>query len=197
MISIKPSGILQRLWGVKVPVAEEFSKKFGSVGAFDAGDFFRRAFGYDAAAVLAAFGAEIEDPVGGFDDVGVVLDDDDGVAEVGEALQDVEEFLHVVEVEPRRRFVEDVKGAAGLAAGELAGELDALGFAAGKRGGGLAEAQVAEADVHQRAHPGLHQRDVLEERLEVADGARPRWSRCCWRRRSPPAARYFLSPSTS
>ena len=30
--------------------------------------------------------------------------------------------------------------------GEVRGELDALGFAAGERGGGLAEADVAEAD---------------------------------------------------
>jgi hypothetical protein len=32
------------------------------------------------------------------------------------------------------------------AVGEVGGELDALGFAAGERGGGLAEADVAEAD---------------------------------------------------
>ena len=38
---------------------------------------------------------------------------------------------------------------AGLAFGEFAGELDALGFAAGEGGGGLAEMDVAEADVDQ------------------------------------------------
>ena len=40
-------------------------------------------------------------------------------------------------------FVEDVECSAGVAFGEFEGELDALGFAAGEGGGGLAEADVA------------------------------------------------------
>jgi hypothetical protein len=36
--------------------------------------------GDDAAAIFAAFGTEVEDPVGVADDVEVVLNDDDGVA---------------------------------------------------------------------------------------------------------------------
>jgi len=35
----------------------------------------------------------------------------------------------------------------GAGGGEVAGELDALGLAAGERGGGLAEADVAQADL--------------------------------------------------
>ena len=41
-------------------------------------------------------------------------------------------------------FVEDVECSAGVAFGEFQGEFDALGFAAGEGGGGLAEADVAE-----------------------------------------------------
>ena len=40
-------------------------------------------------------------------------------------------------------FVEDVERSAGVAFGELQGKFDALGFAAGEGGGGLAEAYVA------------------------------------------------------
>ena len=40
-------------------------------------------------------------------------------------------------------FVEDVERSAGVAFGEFQGEFDALGFAAGEGGGGLAEADVA------------------------------------------------------
>lgn len=40
-------------------------------------------------------------------------------------------------------FVEDVECSAGVALGEFQGEFDALGFAAGEGGGGLAEADVA------------------------------------------------------
>ena len=38
---------------------------------------------------------------------------------------------------------------------QLGGELDALGFAAGEFGGGLAEAQVAEADLAQHVQRAL------------------------------------------
>jgi hypothetical protein len=63
------------------------------------GDLFGGALGDDAAPALAAFGAEVDDPVGVADDVEVVLDDDDGVAEVGEAVEDLEELADVIEVE--------------------------------------------------------------------------------------------------
>ena len=45
--------------------------------------------------------------VGCSDDVGVVLDDDDGVASVEEGAEGGEEFLDVVEVEAGGGFVED------------------------------------------------------------------------------------------
>ena len=125
------------------------AQKLASIRVGDGGDLFGGAFGDDAAAAFAAFGAEVDDPVGVADDVEVVLDDDDGVAEVGEAVQDFEQLADVVEVEAGGGLVEEIERAAGLALGELAGELHALGFAAGERGGGLAEVDVAEADVDQ------------------------------------------------
>ena len=72
------------------------------------------------------------------DDVEVVLDDQDGISQIGEAVQDVEEFFYVVEMQAGGGLVENIKCAAGLAFGKFLGELDALGFAAGERGGGLA-----------------------------------------------------------
>jgi hypothetical protein len=44
------------------------------------GDVFRWAPGDDFAAAIAAFGAEVDHPVGGLDHFEIVLDDDDGVA---------------------------------------------------------------------------------------------------------------------
>ena len=79
-----------------------------------------------------------------------MFDDEHGVAEIDEALQDVEEFSDVVEVQSSGGLVEDVKCAAGLAFRELAGELDALSFSAGKYGSELAERDVAEADFYKR-----------------------------------------------
>src|SRR6266852_3352518 len=60
-------------------------------------------------------------------------------------------------------LVEDVEGAAGLGLGKRAGELDALGFAAGERGGGLAELDVAEADFDEGGKFLLNLRNFVEQ----------------------------------
>src|ERR1700739_712787 len=65
-------------------------QKFACEGAGRIGDFGGASLAYDAAAIFSAFGAEVEDPVGVADHVEIVLDDDDGVAEVGEAMQALE-----------------------------------------------------------------------------------------------------------
>ena len=101
--------------------------------------------GDDATAVFAAFGAEVEDPVGIADDVEVVLDDDDGVAEIGETVKDFEELADVVEVKAGGGLVEQVESAAGLALGEFAGQLHALGLTAGESCCALAEVHIAQA----------------------------------------------------
>src|SRR5882762_2941595 len=132
--------------------AEDAGEGLPGVGLFCAGDEFGR-----------ALGAEVDDPVGLLDHVEVVLDDEHGVAEIDEALQDVEELSNVVEVEAGGGLVEDVERAAGLAFRKLAGELDALGFAAGKSGCGLAEGDVAETDFDQRGELLLNLRNIFEE----------------------------------
>ena len=63
------------------------------------------------AAEFAGAGAEVEEVVGGADDVGVVLDDEDGVAEVAEVLHDADELGGVAGVEADAGLVEDVEGA--------------------------------------------------------------------------------------
>ena len=61
---------------------------------FEFGDLFGGALGDDFSAVLAGLGADVEDPVGFGGDDHVVLDDDDGVAFIDEAVKDVDEALH-------------------------------------------------------------------------------------------------------
>ena len=82
------------------------------------------------AAGVATLGAEIDDPVGGLDDFEIVLDDEHRVAGLDQRMQHVEELSHIVEMQPRCRFVEDIEGAAGSAAGEFLRQLDALRLAA-------------------------------------------------------------------
>ena len=101
----------------------------------------------DVAAFASAFGTHVDNPVGHFDDVHVVLDDKDAVAAVDKLLEDVEEDPDVLEVEPCGGFVEDVEGVACFGASQFGGEFDALGFTAAEGGGLLSEGDVAEAYV--------------------------------------------------
>ena len=68
--------------------------------------------GDDAAAVRAALGAEVDEAVGGAHDVEVVLDDEHGVPAVGEAAERAQQDGDVLEVQARRRLVEDVEAGA-------------------------------------------------------------------------------------
>src|ERR1043166_7063076 len=154
---------------------QHFAKKSASVRVFVAGDGFRRAFRNDSSAALAAFGAEINEPIGFGDQVEVMFDHDDGMAGINEPLQNLDQAFHVRHVQSDWRFFEDEEvaflGAAEVArvlfqAGEKMGdELDALGFAAAEGGAGLAELQIAEAGIAQ----GLERTDNLLKAGEEFD----------------------------
>ncbi len=49
------------------------------------GDAIGRALGDDLTAVRSSLRPEVDDPIGGLDDIQVVLDHDDGVARLDEA----------------------------------------------------------------------------------------------------------------
>jgi hypothetical protein len=120
--------------------------------ALGLGDLLRRAFGDDLAALDAALRPQVEDPVGGLDDVEIMLDHDDGVALLDERVEDFEEFADVLEMQAGGGLVEDVQRVAGRAAREFLGELDALRLAARERRRLLADLDVAETDLDQHRH---------------------------------------------
>ncbi len=130
-----------------------------------------RALGDDHAALGAGAGAEIDDPVGGADDVEIVIDDDHarpGAREVGEGLV---EPRHLGRVEAGAGLVEDEeRAAARLAQG--ARELDPLRLAAGERGERLPEREVAEPELAERAEGADDARLAREEDQGLVDGHR-------------------------
>ena len=73
------------------------------------GDLFRRAASDDLSALITCFGTQINDPVCAFNDIEVMLDDEDGVARVHETLKDLEQHTDIVEVQARCWFVEQEK----------------------------------------------------------------------------------------
>src|SRR5277367_5011265 len=146
------------------------AQEFAGVRAGDGRDIFRCAFGDDLAAVFAAFRTKVDDPVGIAHDVEVVLDDDDGVAEIGEAVEHLEQPANVIEVEPCGRLVEQVEGAAGLALGEFAGQLHALRLPAREGRRGLPEMNVTEANIDEGLQLLANVRNVGEYRQRILDG---------------------------
>ena len=73
----------------------------------------------DLSTAAASLGSELDRPVGCFDEVLVVLDDNDGIALVDKGVKEVKEPVNVCEVEARCGFIEDVEGRAGAAADEF------------------------------------------------------------------------------
>ena len=115
-------------------------------------DFRRRALRDQMSAVHAGAGTQVDDVIGREDGLLVVLDDDDGVAEVAQLLQRGEQAAVVALVQADRGLIEDVHDA-GEPGAHLAGQPDALRFAARERLGAAIERQVIQAHVDEEAQP--------------------------------------------
>ena len=71
----------------------------------------------DLAASIATFRSEVNDPIGIFDHVEVVFDDEDGIARFDEAIEDVQQALNIGKVESRRGLIQDVQSSPGRTLG--------------------------------------------------------------------------------
>src|ERR1700722_2289130 len=149
---------------------ERTSENFSGVRLGIPCNLLGRAGGDDFAALIAAFRAEVDEPVGGFDHIEIVLNDDERRAGFEKLAECGEKFCDIVKVEAGCRLVEDVENFFVLGAREMRGELEALGFAAGKGGRGLTEAQIAEANLVEDAKLRNNFRHVGEECEGFADG---------------------------
>ena len=112
------------------------------VRLLDGRDMFWCAHRHDGPARVAAVGSEIDDPVGGLQDVEVVLDDEQGVAGQQEFPECREQLDDVVEMKTGGRLVEDVERALAALRPEMRGDLDPLRFTARQRRGRLTQPQL-------------------------------------------------------
>lgn len=85
----------------------------------------------DFAALVAAFGADVDDVVGSGDDVEVVFDDDDGASVVDHLVEQAQQLIGVLGVQPCGGFVEDDE--IGVS-NKFAGEFEPLALTAGEGG---------------------------------------------------------------
>ena len=123
-------------------------------------DFGEHALGEKLAAEFAGAGTEVEQVIGGAQDVSVVLDNNDGVAQVAQLFKDMDQARSVARVQADGGLVEHVERAH-EARTQRGGELNALRFAAGEGGGQAVEREVFEAHGIEEAQALA---DLIEDR---------------------------------
>ena len=117
-----------------------------------------RSLHHHLAAVDPGSGTHLHQVVGGADGVFVVLDDDDRVADVAQALQRGDHLHVVLRVQADARLVEHVEHPHQPRA-DLRGQTDPLRLAAGKRARATVEVQVVQSDAQEQLEPAA---DLLE-----------------------------------
>src|SRR5688572_21459951 len=139
------------LHGERAARAQRLRNVAAGVAGFDLSDFLRPAHCDQASTGLARFGSEIDDPVSRENYVDVVFNDYHCVAGIEEALQHGEQFPHFPTGQTCGRLIQDVHAVAALLAraDQLPSDLEPLRLAAGQRGCGLPQSQVAKPHLLQ------------------------------------------------
>ena len=75
----------------------------------------------DFSSPAATFRSQVNDPIGSFDHVKVMFDDEEGIARGPQFEEHFQQLGHVMEMQSGRRLIQNVKGPAGGLAAELGG----------------------------------------------------------------------------
>src|SRR5437870_3401557 len=118
---------------------------------------------------LAGAGTEINDAIRGWNGVWIMRDDEDGVSEIAEGLENINEPLRVARMEADSRLVEHVERTHKMRT-ERRGELNPLGFSAGERGSQTVESKVVEADFVEKLQTCTNFFENLVRDLQVPFG---------------------------
>ena len=106
----------------------------------------------DRAAEPAGAGPEVIQAVGRLQDFAIMLDHDDGVAEITQLLECRQQPAVVTRMQSDRRFIEHIQHA-GECPADLAGQANSLCLAAGQRRQCAGECQIVQSDIDQERQP--------------------------------------------
>ncbi len=126
-----------------------FLQVLASIGLGHAADHFGGALSHDLPAGIASLGSKVDDPVGNLDNIQVVFNNHHSVTSIHQPLQDIDQLVDIGGMQTDRRLVQDIDGLPGGTLGKFAGELYTLRFASGEGGCGLADPDIAQADILQ------------------------------------------------
>ena len=125
-------------------------------------NLLRRALGDDFAAVASGARSHVDDMIGLKDRLLVMLDHQDGVPQVPQALQGLQQATVVALMQADRRFIEDIEDP-DQRGPDLCRQADALAFTAGEGSGCPLKGQVVKTDIDQ-------ERQALANLLENPPG---------------------------
>ena len=108
--------------------------------------------GDDMPAVQAGAGADVDHVVRSANTVLIVLDDDDGVADLLETAEGFDQPCVVALMQADRRLIQHIAHT-DKARANLCGQPDALRLATAQRSGFAVEGEIAEADVEHKTQP--------------------------------------------
>ena len=111
-----------------------------------------RALRHDLPAARARAGAEIENVIRGANRVFIVLDHDDGIAQVAQPAQRADQPVVVALVQADARLIQHVKAARQPGA-NLRGEPDALRLAAAQGAALAIQREIAEPHLDEKREP--------------------------------------------
>ncbi len=114
-------------------------------------------------------GAHLDQVVGGTDGVFVVLDNDDRIADIAQALERGDHLDVILRVQADARFVEHVEHAH-QPRPDLRRKTNPLRFTAGKRARAAIEVQVVEADPQEQFQPRSNLFEYLAAGVRAAAG---------------------------
>ena len=124
------------------------------------GDLLRRSLGHNRPAPVSPLGPEVYQIVGVFNDLKIMLDNQDRMAAFDQLLKGVQQLLDIGKMQPGGRLIKDeqralVSGVFGALLGNMRGQLQALSLATGQRGQGLTQTHILQPDRGQRRQPAL------------------------------------------
>ena len=105
----------RQLWCQRVPLVplQDFSQILTGSRRFLLSNFLRSAGSHDVTPQVAGARTQVDNLVGVFHDVQMVLNDNHGVTGIHQPLQDIQKHSDIMERKSGGRFVEDVQGAPG------------------------------------------------------------------------------------
>ena len=98
-----------------------------------------------------------------------MLDHNDCIAVAGQPPQDLRQLVHVREMKPRGRLIQNVDRLAGAPLAQLRRQLDPLGFSSGKLRGRLPQPDIGKSHIVEGLHLPLNARHMVEEFQRLLD----------------------------